>query len=654
MNVVVFLVSWIFFLIFQTTSIYGGDAGDLVTSAYLHGVAHPPGFPLYTLLGFLVSKLPVSTVAFRVGLLSSIAGAGVITVLFMFLRDITKDTKASLLAVCSLGGTYLFWLYASVPEVFMLHSFFVALLIYLLYKWDTTKKDRYLSAFTLALGLSLSHHLLTAFLLPGLIYFIVSNKKTLPKLSPKYIAKKIGLLAAGLTPYLYIFAAAFTIPAISWDNVTTIPNFFNLILRKTYGTFQSGPSFAQSFVSRLIQFPYMGEFMLSDFTVVGVLLAIVGFVSQFRLRRKLWNFLFILFFFIGPFYFFYASYYIIDRFSLATFERFLLPSYMIITIWIGEGIVASMRFLSRFSKKSLAQAFYILFLILPVSLFFINYPKVSVLKNDRTAENHAHDILITVPKNSVMILQYDTTLFDTQYVYYTQKERPDVKLIHFSKLFQGQLTDQITKYYPELYLPGNDEEEFMDDFVRENAKKFPIYVNSPLPIGIKDSYWVRQGLLFRFYTKDTLPPAKEIFAENERLWALYSDPRSGSLGKYENLMLSNVLDFYKDARLELGKMYEDAQMYEKALVHYKQAQRLLPELPEGPYRMGIVYAKQGKCKESEKELATAIAIDPKNADYYFSMSQVYKSCFKDLSKAAAYEKMYQEKQNASQVPVEEL
>ena len=119
-------------------------------------------------------------------------------------------------------------------------------------------------------------------------------------------------------------------PAISWDNVTTIPNFFNLILRKTYGTFQSGPSFAQSFVSRLIQFPYMGEFMLSDFTIVGVLLAIMGCVVQFKLRRKLWNFLFILFFFIGPFYFFYASYYIIDRFSLATFERFLLPSYCLL------------------------------------------------------------------------------------------------------------------------------------------------------------------------------------------------------------------------------------------------------------------------------------------------------------------------------------
>ena len=536
----------------------------------------------------------------------------------------------------------------------MLHSFFVVSLIYLLYKWSITKHDRYLSFFVFTLGLSLSHHLLVIFLFPGFTYLLFSNKKFIQKPTLTYLIKKIGLLVAGLTPYAYIFAAAATIPAISWDNVTTISNFFSLLLRKSYGTFQSGPSFAQSFVSRLIQFPYMGEFMLNDFTVIGVLLAIVGCIAQYKKRRKLWNFFFILFFFMGPFYFFYASYYIIDSFSLATFERFLLPSYMIITIWIGEGIVASHAAISQFTKKSLAPIFYILFLILPISLLFINYPKISILKNDRTAENHALDTLATAPKNSIVILQYDTTLFNTQYVYYTQKVRPDIKLLHFTKLYMGQLTDQIKKYYPDVYVPNGSGAKFMDQFVLENSKKFPIYVNTDLPLAVKDSYWVRHGLLFRFYTKDTLPSASQIFAENERLWKIYSDPLSGSLGKYQNLMLSNVITFYKDARLELGRLYEDGQLYDKALVHYHQAFRLDPRLPDAPYRMGIVYAKQGKCVQSQKFLNTAITIAPAKADYYYSMGQLFKNCFKDPSKAAAYEKMYQEKKNASQVQVEQL
>ncbi|OGK18437.1 hypothetical protein A3D80_00365 [Candidatus Roizmanbacteria bacterium RIFCSPHIGHO2_02_FULL_40_13b] len=654
MAFIVLFVSWFFFLFFQTTSIYGGDAGDLVTSAFLHGVAHPPGFPLYTFLGFILSKLPILTVAWRVGLLSSLAGAGTITILFLLIKDITKNTKSALIAVAVLAGTYLFWLYSIVPEVFNLHCFFSSTLVYLLYKWSTSRKDRYLSIFALVLGLSLSHHLLTIFLFPAFIYFFHANREKLPKFTPKYLAKKLTLLSLGLTPYLYIFIAASTTPAISWENVTTVQNFLNLVLRRTYGTFQSGPIFAQNFISRLIQFPYMLEFIKTDFTIVGVFLAIIGCIGQFRKRRQLWIYFFLIFLFVGPFYFFYASYYIIDRFSLATFERFLLPSYMIITIWIGEGIIVSYKILTKFTKKQLAPSFYLLFLVLPISLLFINYPKISILKNDRTAENHALDILSTVPQNTILILQYDTTLFDTQYVYFTQKVRPDIKLFHFYKLYQGQLTNQIKKQYPDLIVPSGMKEKFIAKFVSENAKKFPIYINNPIPVNIKDSYWVRLGLLFRFYTKSNLPKTAEIFKENERLWTQYSNPLSGSLGKYNNLMLSNILDFYKDGRLELGRMYEDSQMYDKALFHYLKAQQLEPELDEAPYRMGIVYAKKGNCHKSKEALSTAIAITPSKADYYFSMSQLYKNCFKDLKKASIFEKMYQEKKSATQLPVEKL
>src|SRR3990167_4518203 len=597
MAFIVLFVSWFFFLFFQTTSIYGGDAGDLVTSAFLHGVAHPPGFPLYTFLGFILSKLPILTVAWRVGLLSSLAGAGTITILFLLIKDITKNTKSALIAVAVLAGTYLFWLYSIVPEVFNLHCFFSSTLVYLLYKWSTSRKDRYLSIFALVLGLSLSHHLLTIFLFPAFIYFFHANREKLPKFTPKYLAKKLTLLSLGLTPYLYIFIAASTTPAISWENVTTVQNFLNLVLRRTYGTFQSGPIFAQNFISRLIQFPYMLEFIKTDFTIVGVFLAIIGCIGQFRKRRQLWIYFFLIFLFVGPFYFFYASYYIIDRFSLATFERFLLPSYMIITIWIGEGIIVSYK---------------------------------------------------------ILTLQYDTTLFDTQYVYFTQKVRPDIKLFHFYKLYQGQLTNQIKKQYTDLIVPSGMKEKFIAKFVSENAKKFPIYINNPIPVNIKDSYWVRLGLLFRFYTKSNLPKTAEIFKENERLWTQYSNPLSGSLGKYNNLMLSNILDFYKDGRLELGRMYEDSQMYDKALFHYLKAQQLEPELDEAPYRMGIVYAKKGNCHKSKEALSTAIAITPSKADYYFSMSQLYKNCFKDLKKASIFEKMYQEKKSATQLPVEKL
>ena len=52
-------------------------SGDSVTAAFTLGVPHPPGYPLWTLLGFLWSHLAVSfgNPAWRIGLLSVVTGA---------------------------------------------------------------------------------------------------------------------------------------------------------------------------------------------------------------------------------------------------------------------------------------------------------------------------------------------------------------------------------------------------------------------------------------------------------------------------------------------------------------------------------------------------------------------------------------------------
>ncbi len=47
------------------------DSGELISAAYTFGVAHPPGYPLYVLLGWMFSKLPVGSVAWRINLMSA-------------------------------------------------------------------------------------------------------------------------------------------------------------------------------------------------------------------------------------------------------------------------------------------------------------------------------------------------------------------------------------------------------------------------------------------------------------------------------------------------------------------------------------------------------------------------------------------------------
>nr|XP_060475891.1 protein O-mannosyl-transferase TMEM260-like [Panthera onca] len=64
-------------------SVPGGDSGELITAAHELGVAHPPGYPLFTLVAKLAIRLfPFGSVAYRVNLLCGLFGAVAAALLF--------------------------------------------------------------------------------------------------------------------------------------------------------------------------------------------------------------------------------------------------------------------------------------------------------------------------------------------------------------------------------------------------------------------------------------------------------------------------------------------------------------------------------------------------------------------------------------------
>src|SRR5688500_20265102 len=69
------------------------DDGLFVLSSYFLGIEHPPGYPLFTLLGKLSTLLPVGSVAYRVHLLSALFGALTCALLWMCTRQLV-DRKS--------------------------------------------------------------------------------------------------------------------------------------------------------------------------------------------------------------------------------------------------------------------------------------------------------------------------------------------------------------------------------------------------------------------------------------------------------------------------------------------------------------------------------------------------------------------------------
>src|SRR5206468_2379248 len=87
------------YLLTVCRTISGWDAGDLATSSYTLGIAHPPGYPLYTLLGRIFALLvPIGDVGFRYGLFSALAGTAAIGVTAAIACLVTGDVLASAVA----------------------------------------------------------------------------------------------------------------------------------------------------------------------------------------------------------------------------------------------------------------------------------------------------------------------------------------------------------------------------------------------------------------------------------------------------------------------------------------------------------------------------------------------------------------------------
>src|SRR3989344_5643683 len=81
-----FVFTFLVYLHHLSPSVYGGDVGDFLTAILLKGVAHPSGYPLFTLLGILFNGLPFGqTPAWKVGLISVISSSAAVVLVYFII-----------------------------------------------------------------------------------------------------------------------------------------------------------------------------------------------------------------------------------------------------------------------------------------------------------------------------------------------------------------------------------------------------------------------------------------------------------------------------------------------------------------------------------------------------------------------------------------
>src|SRR5918992_5973378 len=128
------LVAALLFALYAATSprtVAAEDDGLFVLSSYYRGVEHPPGYPLFTLVGHLFTYLPFGSVAYRVHLASAFFGALSGAAAWLCARLLVPGRLAAWLAAFALGLTPVFWSQAIIAEAYTLNTFFFLVLAYL-------------------------------------------------------------------------------------------------------------------------------------------------------------------------------------------------------------------------------------------------------------------------------------------------------------------------------------------------------------------------------------------------------------------------------------------------------------------------------------------------------------------------------------------
>ena len=169
------------------------DCGEFIAVSYKLEVPHPPGAPLFLLIGRMFSFLAgedTSQVAYWINMVSVLSSGFTILFLFWTITHLAKK----LVKIEGATGDYLvigsgligalaytfsdsFWFSAVEAEVYGMSSFFTAFVVWAMLKWENIKdpasENRWMILIAYLVGLSIGVHLLNLVTVPalGLIYY---------------------------------------------------------------------------------------------------------------------------------------------------------------------------------------------------------------------------------------------------------------------------------------------------------------------------------------------------------------------------------------------------------------------------------------------------------------------------------------------------
>ncbi len=473
-GILLFIGAFIIYLFTAAQSLMFTDNGELAAVCVSLGVAHPTGYPLFTLLGHLWSLLPIpfSMIA-KLNLFAAFVTALSVSVFFYIMilvfEIITKNEKSSAEKKKNVKGKltiqtqemftvtlasasaliYAFaltiWQQATFLEIYSLQLLMFNLIIWTAIKaWQTDNETmKYYLLLAFLTGLGFSNHMTTVLLVPALLFLFFYRQNSGFDFTKDRIRFALILIipfVLGLSLYLYLPLRSATMPEFNWGWVSrSFDKFWYHVSGKQYRVWM----FSDPATPGINAEKFFNVF-LQQFGWIGVIPLLVGFISFYKKSKALFWFV-LLFVFTCIIYSF--------NYGIHDIETYFSLTFIGLIIFVGIGLYSLFHKYSKF----VAIAF-----IIPLISLLGNYSENDKSMNFLVPE-YTRIMTDNLESNAIIISsQWDYYCSAFWYLQRIENYRSDVVLVEKELLRRTWYLEQFRRWYPDVAKKSENEMKLYD------------------------------------------------------------------------------------------------------------------------------------------------------------------------------------------------
>jgi Protein of unknown function (DUF2723) len=461
--------------------------------SYFWGVAHPPGYPLYTILCHLFTMLPFDTVPYRVCVFDALMGSLGILFSFLIFNKVFKHLGIALAGALLLSVCSTVWNQNIIAKLYSM-NFLLCVWVYYIcllirekpFDKSTTKKFLYLGVVA---GLSLANHW-PIFLLNSPGYFCFVRKDWFKK---NYVLIFLAGLCVAFIPYLMMLYRSQADPTVAFlGPIKDVSDLWSYVARNYYSI--TDASVLHTWHDTFSFFVnFLRSFWLRDYIFLTVPLALAGVYRLFKTEDRRLALSVIPMFLSTTFTLLFLLKYEYNDLDENIQRVYWLVPFFAYAFWVTAG--------ASWVEARKKYAGLALLMLCVLTQLFMYYHKNN-LSHDDFAEAYARTVLSHVPAGEKLIVSTDADVGPVGVTNLILGVNPTVQLYTGSGVFfKNRIFDPHIMGY-------NQRQQLIIDFIKSVGRVYTVksievldeYKNIPLQI-------VFDGLVYR-YSATTEPDLK--------------------------------------------------------------------------------------------------------------------------------------------------